>query len=105
MHRLIMSPPADMNVDHRDCDGINNRRSNLRICTDQENSRNRRTRKDSRTRIKGVTWNKFHQKFAAHICTGGGKQKHLGYFSTAEAAADAYRNAANANFGEFARVA
>src|SRR5690606_3942325 len=40
MHRLIMSPPEDMVVDHIDHDGLNNRRKNLRVCTHQQNSQN-----------------------------------------------------------------
>jgi hypothetical protein len=41
MHRLIMSPPHDKVIDHKNRDGLDNRRSNLRICTQRENMYNR----------------------------------------------------------------
>lgn len=40
MHRLIMSPPEDREIDHRNHNRLDNRKSNLKICTRQENARN-----------------------------------------------------------------
>src|ERR1043165_2122866 len=40
MHRVIMNAPEGMDVDHRDHNGLNNTRANLRICTHAENQRN-----------------------------------------------------------------
>ena len=37
LHRVLMEPPEDMVIDHIDGDGLNNRRSNMRICTLAEN--------------------------------------------------------------------
>lgn len=47
MHRLIMEEPEGMVVDHLDCNGLNNQRSNLEVVTPQENSR-RATRRRAR---------------------------------------------------------
>lgn len=40
MHRLIMSPPPNMEIDHKNHNRLDNRKSNLRICTRQENAKN-----------------------------------------------------------------
>ena len=40
MHRLIMSPPSDMEIDHKNHDRLDNRKNNLKICTRKENARN-----------------------------------------------------------------
>jgi len=47
MHRIIMSPANDMEIDHIDADGLNNQKSNLRIVTRRENLQNRHTKKTS----------------------------------------------------------
>ena len=40
MHRLIMSPPSNMEIDHKNHNRLDNRKNNLKICTRQENARN-----------------------------------------------------------------
>jgi len=54
MHRMIMCPPKGMVVDHINGNGLDNRRCNLRICTRQENARNRRKHVDGKSRFIGV---------------------------------------------------
>lgn len=99
MHRLIMSPAAGMFVDHINGDTLDNRRSNLRVCTRTENARNRRgTNKHG---FKGVY--KVDGKFQATIYKDG-HNKSLGYYATVEAAARAYNQAAIEYFGDFART-
>lgn len=41
LHRFLLQPPADMVVDHLNHDPLDNRRSNLRVCTQRENCQNR----------------------------------------------------------------
>jgi hypothetical protein len=89
-------------VDHIDLDGLNNRRSNLRLATSTENARNQRIRKNNMSGYKGVCWDKINQKWVAQIRLNG-KSKHLGLFDTPEAAHRAYCAAATEYFGEFAR--
>jgi len=53
MHRVIMQPPEGMVVDHIDGNGLNNRRRNLRVCTQGENGCNSRPRRN-RSGFRGV---------------------------------------------------
>jgi hypothetical protein len=54
MHRLIMQPPKGMVVDHRNGNGLDNRRGNLRVCTQEQNMQNSRGRAVRKSRFKGV---------------------------------------------------
>jgi hypothetical protein len=102
MHRLLMGFP-DGQVDHRDHDGLNNRRSNLRVADNITNHQNSPIRSDNTSGFKGVSWEKRRSHWVAriHIDT---RQVHLGSFSTAEQAARAYDAAARKAFGEFASL-
>lgn len=88
-------------TDHRDGDGLNNRRYNLRPCTNAQNCRNRRKPSGGTSRFKGVCWNRQKDKWTAQIRMDK-RTRHLGTFSTEEEAAAAYRAAATQLFGEFA---
>lgn len=100
MHREITKAPAGFVVDHADHDALNNRRANLRVCSQQENSRNRGLTK--RTGTKGI-FQRSNGRWCAQIKLGAGeRQKWLGTFATAEEAARAYDAAALLHFGEFA---
>lgn len=103
LHRVILSAPAGMQADHIDGDGLNNRRSNLRLATPSENARNQRRSRDNTSGFKGVWWHKGRRKWQAQIMAGG-RQQYLGLFNTAEAAHAAYCEAAKSLHGEFARA-
>jgi len=101
MHRQIVVPSRGLECDHINQDGLDNRRANLRLCTDAQNSHNQRSRCGS-SKFKGVTFRKDRKKWTAQI-TLNGKQRHLGYFLNEEDAARRYDKAACELFGDFAR--
>lgn len=103
MHRQILGAVPGALVDHCDMNGLNNRRSNLRLASMQENQRNRNAQSNNTSGYKGVSWHQRHGKWYAHI-TVDGRRKHLGHFDTAEEAANAYNEAACIHYGEFARL-
>ena len=79
MHRLIMSAPKGMEVDHINHEKLDNQRSNLRVCTDGENSRNQIT-SSGKSRYRGVY---LHPdgKWCAQIKLNH-KRLHIGLFHT-----------------------
>lgn len=92
-------------IDHQDTIRSNNKWDNLRKATRSQNNMNSNVRSDNITGIKGCRFKASRaspKKYYATI-TLEGKQKYLGYFLTAQEAADAYRDAAIKHFGEFAR--
>lgn len=100
MHRQILGDPQNMQIDHADGDGLNNIRSNLRICTNAQNSMNRR-KLISRSGFKGVRWCCTAGKYRAQIVLNS-RHIHLGYFTDKLKAAKAYDIAARRLFGKFA---
>ncbi|MGH8665349.1 MAG: HNH endonuclease, partial [Burkholderiales bacterium] len=103
MHRFILNvSDPEIQVDHRDRNGLDNRRANLRICSRHENMRNARRRADSLTGLKGVGLNNRINRYHARIFADG-KPVYLGSFMSAEEAHAAYCRAAERLFGDFAR--
>ena len=99
MSRVIMNCPKGKEVDHKNGNTLDNRHSNLRVCTHQENCRNRRPNKNCVSSYKGVSW--FKGKWTA-IINCNGKHRYLGRFKNEIDAAKAYDKAAKKAFGEFA---
>lgn len=95
MHNLIMGA---FGVDHRDHDGLNNQRYNLRVADQHQNGGNMRS-KGGTSAFKGV--DACYGKWRAQIHADG-KKRHLGLFATETDAARAYDAAARESFGEFA---
>jgi hypothetical protein len=100
MHRLIMNAPPGKVVDHINGHRLDNRRSNLRICTRAENLWNARKGRGT-SRFKGVFWDSRRHKWGACIHRDG-KGYWLGHFTDEVAAAQAYDRAARELFGAFA---
>ena len=101
MHRLIMNPPKGMVVDHINGNGLDNRRCNLRICTQAENSRNSRKHADGRSRFIGV--HPHRDKWDA-VVTRQGKTHYAGSFDDEVEAAKARDRLALELHGQFARL-
>lgn len=102
LHRLLFSEPLGVWIDHRDGDGLNNQRHNLRTCSVPQNIRNQKIKSSNTSGFKGVSFRRDCKKWAAHI-RHSGRKHHLGFFSTAELAALAYDNAAKKYHGDFAK--
>ncbi len=111
MHREILSrkigrpllPAPQELTDHRDGDGLNNTRANLRLCTNKDNVRNQCCRKGGSSRFRGVEWCSRKGKWLARI---GVEQRliRIGLFEDEESAARAYDWYAVHYFWEFART-
>lgn len=98
MHRQILNAPGGMEVDHINGNGLDNRRSNLRLCTHSQNGKNAR-QPPGRALFRGV---EPHQgKYRARICVDG-RRVHFWPFETPIEAARAYDAAAKRPHGEFA---
>ncbi len=105
MHRVILGLSAkDKRLsDHRNGNGLDNRRANLRICTKTENVRNARLSLANTSGYKGVFQNKNPNRWYAHIRVNT-KLIHLGGYDTARKAYAAYKDAAKRLHGELANV-
>lgn len=102
LHRFIMRPADGLMVDHKNRDGLDNRRCNLRICTASQNNGNKTIQKNNTSGFKGVTWSKANRRWVAQIVVNK-KNIYLGSSANAEIAAELYRKAAAEFHGEFAR--
>ena len=103
MHRIILNAKPGEFVDHVNGDKLDNRKSNLRICTIAENTRNAGARKNNKSGFKGVHFDKSRGKFTAQI-TFQSKDIHLGRFLCPKEAARVYNDAALKYHGEFAKL-
>jgi len=104
MHWEVIGKPKDgFEVDHINGNGLDNKRSNLRICTHRENTMNAKRHKDGKSGFKGVSWQKRVKKWQAQINIGGIRTS-LGYFITVKEAAQIYNEAAKKYFKDFARL-
>lgn len=100
LHRLLANPGPGECVDHINGNTLDNRRSNLRCCSRQQNAWNGKSRKP-KSGHKGVV--AHHEKWSARL-TINGKNLYLGLYSSPTEAALAYNEAAVQHFGEFARL-
>jgi hypothetical protein len=101
MHRQIIGlTDRKQEIDHIDHDGLNNKRSNIRVVTHAQNLHNMRPNKNSSSKYKGVCWNKNLCKWQAGIEVSQ-RKIHLGLFHDEEEAAKAYDKKAVELFGEY----
>lgn len=113
LHRFIMGATEGQTVHHKNHNPLDNRKCNLKICTQEQNTQAVRRRFIARaqpvysSKYKGVSWRKDRQVWTAYI--GSTDKKHtglrrirLGVFESEEDAARAYNQAALECYGEFA---
>lgn len=93
MHRVVVDAPVDKQVDHRDCNGLNNRRANLRLATGSQNQWNKPKYSSNKSGYKGVSWYAPYGKWEAKVQSHGVRYS-LGYHDTPEEAYEAYCEAA-----------
>ena len=100
MHWEVMNGKG---IDHKDHNGMNNQKSNLRLCTQKENCMNRSKRENTSSIYKGVSFHSRDKKWQAHIGING-KYIHIGLFTSEVDAAKAYNEKAIELFCEFAHI-
>jgi hypothetical protein len=103
LHRYIVNAPPDKHVDHINCNTLDNRKENLRLCLQIENMHNCKKSKANSTGYKGVTYNKRERKYKAQICINW-HHVSLGTYSDPREAYEAYCKAALKYHGEYARL-
>jgi hypothetical protein len=103
MHRLIMDAPPALFVDHINGDGLDNRRANLRLCTNAQNLWNSKRSSSNKTGFRGVCLDTQNRLYRAYI-NANGKRIYLGYYHLPEDAAIARDRACSELHGEFARL-
>lgn len=101
LHRLIMNAPKGYVTDHINGDKLDNRRENLRICTQHQNTMNNKVSKNNKLGVKGVSLTLFG-KYRARIMFNGVEIR-LGHYETLEEATKARKQAECKYFGEYAR--
>ena len=100
MHRFLTNCPKGMVVDHIDGNGLNNRQSNLRVCTQQQNLYNSRPKGRS-SKYKGVCRDRAKNKWVVYV-RHNGRNILVGRFDDEIEAARAYDRKAFELFGEYA---
>lgn len=101
MHRLITDARPGQLVDHRNHNGLDNRRENLRLCDPSQNGGNARPSKRNKSGYRGVGLHRQTNKWRAYIEVNR-KLQHLGLFDDPWDAAQVYNAAAREAWGEFA---
>jgi len=103
LHREIMGADLSVVVDHINGDKLDNRRKNLRICTQQENCLNTRLRSNNTSGVKGVYWCNKRLKWSAQISIGK-KTISLGRHDSFESAVRARLKKEKELFGKFSAL-
>lgn len=104
LHRFLLNAPCNVDVDHINHHGLDNRKSNLRLCTSSENSRNRQKPKGCSSEFKGVGKRQWGKCVLWEAKIYIDKKRHTKSFKTELEAAQWYDEMAREHFGEFAKL-
>lgn len=104
MHRILTAAPPELQVDHINCNTLDNQKSNLRLCTNGQNKSNGVSYKNSTSKYRGVSYHKTSKKKWLAQIQKDKKKLIIGFFEKEEDAAMAYNIEASRLFGEFARI-
>lgn len=102
-----MLPFKAGNIDHKDRNGLNNQKYNLRICSRGDNASNVSPKKNKLSKYLGVTWDKKRNKWLSQLSKGSKKNRrnlHYKLFDNEIDAAKSYNEAAIKYHGEFANL-
>lgn len=103
MHKFILNYFGDLDIDHKNGDKFDNRKSNLRVCTHQNNGFNQKVRKNNTSGHKGVNWFKRDSNWEVKIMVDY-KAIYLGRYKSLEEAIKVRKEAEEKYFGEFRRA-
>ncbi len=101
MQHMILPLKKGYMVDHKNGNGLDNRRENLRLVTKSQNMMNCGLQRNNKSGYKGVCWHESNKKWRAQIFVNG-RQYFLGLFKNKKDAARAYNDAAPHYHGEYA---
>jgi hypothetical protein len=104
LHRDLVGAAGRLDVDHVNGNGLDNRRSNLRLATRSQNMMNRSSQANNRSGYKGVCWQREKRKWRAAIWLDG-RKTYLGDFKDIEEARAAYESASLRLHGPFSQFA
>ena len=103
MHRVLLKAKPGEQVEHENSDGLDNRRCNLRLCTQPDNSRNQKLAAQNRSGFKGVCYSKRYRNWRVRIGIMN-RDYWLGSYATKIEAAIAYNIGSVEFHGPFARL-
>lgn len=103
MHRDILNAPYYLWVDHANGNGLDNRRTNLRICTPAQNIAGKNVYQKATSMYRGVHYDKKGECYQAQVACRG-KRITVGCYDNEEEAARAYDARAREEYGQFARL-
>jgi hypothetical protein len=104
LHRYIMNAPKGLQVDHKDGNTKDNRKSNIRICKQEDNNKNQKKYKNNTSGCQGVVWWYYNDINKWRVFINLNKKRiYLGFYDKLEEAIEARRKGEIKYFGEYSR--
>lgn len=100
MHRFVLDAPKGTIVDHKNRNGLDNQKNNLRYCTYSQNAMNSKAPTTNTSGHKGVYWDSDRRKWAVQMVVDQ-KNIHLGRYSELKEAIKARKEAEKQYFNNF----